>query len=415
MSTLAVFVLLLFVFGLLSKPVERSFLTAPIVFTAMGIVTGFLSPDLSRQDVSTEVLLTIAELGLVLLLFTDGSRVSYRFRGGLRSLPGRLLSTGMLLSIASGLAVALVLFGELSVWEAGILAAILAPTDAGLGQAIVSDRRVPKRIREALNVEAGLNDGLSVPFLLFFIALAANTGEEADLTRYFLEQFGYGAVIGLVAGRGGGWLFAAASRRGWVGRAHRQLGFLALPVLCILASEASGASMFISAFIAGLALPRPGGDGRDGSEHRGDFIENLGELINLAVFFLFGLLVAESWGDLRPVHFLHAALSLTVIRMVPVAIALSGTGLRPATIAFIGWFGPRGLASIVLGLVYLEHTVGRDVPAITLAVTATVLSSILLHGLSARPGASWFGARMEALPEDAPEKRARDRAEEGAA
>lgn len=411
MIVLALFVLLMLAFALLSNPIEKAGLTAPILFTAAGMLTGFVTPGLQPDDLSTEIFLIVAELGLVLLLFTDGSHVSYEFRGGLRALPGRLLSTGMLLTIAAGLIVALVMFDELSLWEAGILAAILAPTDAGLGQAIVNDQRVPRRIREALNIEAGLNDGLSVPFLLFFIALAGNVGaagDSPDLSRYFFAQFGYGAAIGLVVGGLGGRLFAAAALRGWISAAQRKLGFLALPLLCVISSEETGASMFIAAFIAGLAVPRRNLDERKTAMRSVEFIENLGELINLAVFFLFGLVVARDWAGLTALHFVYAALSLTLIRMLPVAVALIGTGLRPVTIGFMGWFGPRGLASIVLGLVYLDHTGGQHVPTIRLAVIATVLCSILLHGLSARPAARRYGARMDRLPADIPEKLARD-------
>ncbi|KGJ02385.1 sodium/proton antiporter, CPA1 family [Paracoccus halophilus] len=413
MFILASFVLLIYGFSLISKQVERTRITAPIVFTVMGILAGGATRGLEPDPLSLQIFLNVAELGLVLLLFTDGSQVSYQFRGGLRSLPGRLLSVGMLLSIALGMGVALLLFGELSIWEAGILAAILAPTDAGLGKAIVSDERVPLRIRQALNVEAGLNDGLSVPFLLFFIALAIGTGAEGEnvtLVQYFIEQFGYGALIGLVIGGVGGRLFAAASRRDWIGSGYRELGFAALPILCVLASEISGASMFIAAFIAGLAVPRPNPDERDLAAHSIAFAENWGEMINLTVFFLFGLLVAGEWQGLRPVHFLYAALSLTLIRMVPVALALAGTGLHRATLLFMGWFGPRGLASIVLGLVYLEHAAGQHAPAIRLTVIATVLASILLHGLSAKPGARRLGGVMDRLPADIPEKLRRDQA-----
>ncbi|MFV0490728.1 MAG: cation:proton antiporter [Pseudorhodobacter sp.] len=411
MVVLVIFVLLVFCYSLISNQVARTRLTAPIIFTLAGIITGIPGPDVQNYQFTVEIFLTIAELGLVLLLFTDGSRVSFEFRGGLRSIPGRLLSTGMLLSIVLGLLVAMVVFGDLSIWEAGILAAILAPTDAGLGQAIVSDPRVPIRIRQALNVEAGLNDGLSVPFLLFFIALATGggtQGADASLPRYFLEQFGYGTLIGLVIGYLGGKLFIAAARRGWVSAEFRQLGFAALPILCVLASIACDASMFIAAFVAGLAVRhRRRKSDYDITAHSLEFAEYWGGLINLTVFFLFGLLVAETWGDLSLSHILYAVLSLTLIRMVPVAVALTGLGLQRRTVLFMGWFGPRGLASIVLGLVYLEQTAERHLQTIEMAVIATVLLSILLHGISARPGARRFGALMDSLPANIPEKLAR--------
>jgi NhaP-type Na+/H+ or K+/H+ antiporter len=173
MLLLAIFVTLLFLYTLVSGRLERSILTAPIVFTTAGMLTLLALPELRDRSGGMEVFLRVAEIGLVLLLFTDASRTDRALLRGIRRVPVRLLTTGLLLTIVLGTLCALVVFRQLSIWEAGILAAILAPTDAGLGQVIVSSPRVPALVREALNVEAGLNDGLAVPFLLFFIALAA--------------------------------------------------------------------------------------------------------------------------------------------------------------------------------------------------------------------------------------------------
>jgi NhaP-type Na+/H+ or K+/H+ antiporter len=402
MTLLAAFVLLLFFFSLVSRPVSRSPVTPPIVFTAAGLGAALLATHLPAGGADNGVFLTIAEFGLVLLLFADASHIDLKRLRSVRALPARLLSVGMLLTIGLGVAGALLLFGDLTVWEAGILAAILAPTDAGLGQAIVTDERVPRRIREGLNVEAGLNDGLAVPFLLTFMALAESTGggHQTSLTRFIVEQLGYGAVIGVVVGRGGGWIAAGAGRRGWISDRFGKLGSLALPVLCMLISEAVGASMFIAAFVAGLATPRAGRL----AGHSVEFVEDWGQLINLAVFFLFGVMCASAWPDLRPVHILYGLLSLTIVRMLPVALALAGSGLSAATVGFIGWFGPRGLASIVLGLVYVEHAFGAMHPTIRLSVMATVLLSILAHGLTAKPAAARYARHVASLPDTAPER-----------
>ena len=179
--------------------------------------------------------LRLAEIGLVLLLFTDASRTELDILRSIGNLPVRLLSIGMLLTIAFGAVVARLVFPQLSVWEAGILAAILAPTDAGLGQVVVNSPRVPMRIREALNVEAGLNDGLSVPFLLFFIAIAAARieGGAASLMQFVVEQLGFGTLVGLTIGLGGGWLIGIARRKEWIAKSFRQIGVVALPVLCL--------------------------------------------------------------------------------------------------------------------------------------------------------------------------------------
>jgi NhaP-type Na+/H+ or K+/H+ antiporter len=398
-----IFVVLIFLYSLVSGRIERSVLTAPIVFTVAGMLVLFALPSLRGRQANLEVFMKVAEAGLVLLLFTDASRTDLQVLKDIRNLPARLLSVGMLLTILLGALSALVVFRRLSVLEAGILAAILAPTDAGLGQIIVNSPRVPMKIRQALNVEAGLNDGLSVPFLLFFIALAGakTESQEVRLGILFLEQLGYGALIGGGIGLVGGLLLGLAHRKHWIAESWQQLGVVALPLLCALASEPSGASMFIAAFVAGLTVQV---GFKEAGKHSMEFTEEWGQLLNLAVFFLFGLLVARALPRFNGMHLLYAGLSLTVVRMLPVAIALWGTRLSRATVLFMGWFGPRGLASIVLGLVYLEHGMhGESVTTITGAVMATVFISIFAHGLSAAPGMERYAHKIATLEADAPE------------
>jgi len=319
-------------------------------------------------------------------------------------LPLRLLSIGMLLTILLGAVAASLVFPGLSLWEAGILAAILAPTDAGLGQVIVQSPRVPKRIRQSLDVEAGLNDGLSVPFLLFFIAVSqlGTEGSGQVLLHFVYEQLGMGALVGLVVGLLGGMLLGLAQRRKWMEGAMQQLGLVALPVISVLACAPVGGSMFIAAYVAGLAVQA--GFGEAGT-HSIEFTEGWGQLFAYLVFFLFGLLTTRAFGEFTLAHLGYAVLSLTLVRMIPVAIALLGTRLSAATVLFMGWFGPRGLASIVLGLVFLEHEAslpGEE--TIRLAVMATVMLSIFAHGFSALPGINHYARKVAALDADAPEQ-----------
>jgi NhaP-type Na+/H+ or K+/H+ antiporter len=404
MTLIAIFIALVFFYCLISRWLSRTIVTGPILFTAGGMLLTVFMLQLHALLPGREVFLQVAELGLVLLLFTDASRTDLKVLKNIRNLPTRLLSTGMLLTILLGALGALVVFRHLSIWEAGILAAILAPTDAGLGQIIVNSPRVPLRIRQALNVEAGLNDGLSVPFLLFFLALvqAGSLGEEASLTQFVGEQLGYGVLVGAGIGLTGGWLLNLARRRELMTKSLEQLGVVALPLFCILASKATDASMFIAAFVAGLAVQFGFKEAAHGSI---EFAEDWGEVVNLSVFFLFGMIVARDWQDFTVAHVLYAVLSLTVVRMLPVALALIGTGLNRATVLFMGWFGPRGLASIVLGLVYLAHeTHSPGEPTIRLAVMVTVLLSIFAHGLSALPGTHLYAAKIATLDASAPER-----------
>ncbi len=391
---IAVFVALLFFYSLVSSRLDRTVMTAPMVFTAAGMAVYAGLGHVPSWEGDREFFLLITELGLVLLLFTDASRTDLGTLKNIRNLPARLLTTGLLLTILLGAVAALVVFRSMSLWEAGILAAILAPTDAGLGQVIVTSPRVPMPIRQALNVEAGLNDGLSVPFLFFFIALAdaqSGVARNANLARLVLEQLGYGAVLGAAIGVAGGWLLTWAQRRQWMALSFLQLAVVALPLFCLMASEAAAASMFIAAFCAGLAVQI---GFRDVGRHSVEFAEEWGQLFNLAVFFIFGLLAARASAQFDLPLLAYALLSLTVVRMLPVAIALIGTRLNRQTVLFMGWFGPRGLASIALGMAYLQDA--PDLPrndTIRLAVMLTVLLSIFAHGLSAVPGIELYARR----------------------
>jgi NhaP-type Na+/H+ or K+/H+ antiporter len=356
-----------------------------------------------KAGVHAEVLFRLSEIGLVLLLFTDASRTDLNVLRRIGNLSIRLLSVGMLLTILLGALAARFVFPHLSIWEAGILAAVLAPTDAGLGQVIVNSLRIPVPIRQALNVEAGLNDGLSVPFLLFFISLAAARieGSAASLMQFVVEQLGYGVLVGGGLGLVGGWLLDLARRKEWMSGSFQQIGVVALPLLCLVVSEIVDASAFIAAFVAGLTIQI---GFKEAGKHSVEFAEEWGQLLNFAVFFLFGLVALRVMPQFSPALALYAVLSLTVVRMLPVAIALLGTRLSLASVLFLGWFGPRGLASIVLGLVYLRQEIDLPgEPTIQLAVIGTVLLSIFAHGFSATPGIGLYARKIASLDSTASE------------
>ncbi len=393
-----------FLYSLVSRRLEKTILTAPIFFTTVGMLMLPALPSMLKVGITAPVFLRLAEVGLVLLLFTDASRTDAAVLRRIGNLPARLLSVGMLLTIVAGAIAAKLFFPSLSIWEAGILGAILAPTDAGLGQIIVNSPRVPAPVRQALNVEAGLNDGLSVPFMLFFITLAAakSEGGAASLMQYIVEQLGFGVVIGAAIGLVGGGLLGVARRRQWVAESFLQIGVVVLPLLCLVLSEMAGASMFIASFVAGFTVQV---GFKDAAKHSVEFAEDWGQLLNLTVFLLFGILVARDWPQFGAPFWLYAVTSLTLVRMLPVWIALIGTRLSPASVLFMGWFGPRGLASIVLGLVYLEQEL--DLPGestLRLAVMVTVLLSIFAHGISAIPGIGWYTRALASLDGSAPER-----------
>ena len=403
MIPLLVFFAVLFVYSLASRRLERTVVTAPIVFTVAGMLMFPSLAGILRAGGTPNILLHVAEIGLVLLLFTDASRTDLKVLLSIRNLPARLVSTGMLLIILLGAVVGKLVFPQLSIWEAGILSAILAPTDAGLGQVVVTSSRVPVRIRQALNVEAGLNDGLSVPFLLLFAALSVAEvhGPGRSLVHFIVEQLGFGVLVGLVIGLPGGCLLDVAYRAKWMAEPFRQIGVVTLPLLCLVVSNTTGASMFIASFVAGLAVQICF---QDAGTHSVEFAEEWGQFVNLGVFFLFGMAVVRDWSRLTAASWCYALLSLTVVRMLPVALALIGTHLSAASVVFMGWFGPRGLSSIVLGLVYLEQQVHMpDEHPLRYAVTATVALSIFAHGLTAVPGIDLYARRVALLNASAPE------------
>jgi NhaP-type Na+/H+ or K+/H+ antiporter len=403
MIIITTFALLVFLYSLISRRLEHTVITAPIVFAGAGIMLVLTTPVLGELEADRKAFLLLAEIGLVLTLFSEATRINLDVLKANENLPIRLLSTGMLLTILLGSLGAVMVFPDLSLWEACILAAILAPTDAGLGEVIVKSPLVPMRIRQALNVEAGLNDGLVVPFMMFFITLAevGTKSGAAVLMRFIVEQLGFGALVGTAIGLAGGWLLGKAKRSNWMDESLQQLGLLALPLLCVLSSEHVGASMFIAGYIAGIAVQI---GFREAPEKSVEFAEGWGRLFNFFVFFLFGLLTARALQQFSLQSIGYAVISLTVARMLPVCLALIGTRLSTSTMIFMGWFGPRGLASIVLGLVYLEKELRLPgEPTIKTAVTATVLLSIIAHGLSALPGINLYYRKIAALDTSAPE------------
>jgi sodium/hydrogen antiporter len=284
MMALAIFLSLLFFYSLISRRLEQTIFTGPILFTVAGMLLFLAWPGILAAGINEEVLFRLSEIGLVLLVFTDASHADLNLLRRIGNLPARLLSIGMLLTIVLGAVIARLVFPQLSIWEAGILATVLAPTDAGLGQVIVGSPRVPMSIRQALNVEAGLNDGLSVPFLMFFIALAAAKieGPAASLLQFIVEQLGYGVLVGGGIGLAGGWLLGLADRRRWIAESFQRIAVVALPLLCLEVSKMIGASMFIAAFVAGLAVQI---GFKEAGKHSVEFVEEWGLLLNSAVFF----------------------------------------------------------------------------------------------------------------------------------
>lgn len=384
-------------FGLFSAKAQTSVLTPPIFFVGIGWLLAGHGSGLLEIHVDEHVIHTLAELTLVLVLFTDASRIDLALLRKEHRIPVRLLSIGMPLTIVLGTLAAAWLFPAFTLWEAALLAAILAPTDAALGQAVVSSPKVPVKIRQALNVESGLNDGIALPLVLLFLSTCAAAVEGQGGAEYWLRfaalQVTLGPLVGVAVGWIGGRLVERATVRGWMNHSFQHLSSLGLAVLAFGGAEVIGGNGFIAAFVAGLTL---GNVTKNMCECLYDFAEAEGQLMTLLVFLVFGaVMVPEALAHATWQTWLYAILSLTVIRMLPVFVSLLGMHLRPATVGFLGWFGPRGIASILFGLIVVSKSVLRGSEEIFSIVLLTVLLSVILHGLTAYPGALWYSRLSE--------------------
>ncbi len=404
-ADLALLALLVAGYALVAARLERWSIGPSLVFLLIGIV---LADDVIGRislEPTAEAIKVLAEITLTLLLFADASSIR---AGALRRDAGtvtRLLVVGLLLTIALGTAGALLLFPGISFGLAMLIAAALAPTDAALGQPVVTNPNVPARIRRVLNVESGLNDGIATPFVFLALALAiSEAAAGGGGIAGALAETAIGVGTGVLIGLGGGFLLSVADARHWTSPVSRKLLVLALALGSYLVAVSAGGNGFIAAFVGGLAF---GFGTRQQDEDAVGFTETQGSLLAIGVWCAFGLSLAgtiltDLWD---PAAIVYAVLSLTVLRMVPVAIALLGERYRPVTVLFIGWFGPRGLASIVflvIGLSGLEEA-GVDPGPLPAAVAWTVLLSVILHGLTAGPLAARYGRLMASLRPGAPE------------
>jgi len=381
-------------YGLVAARVEGLGLTGPMVFVTFGLLAGndglgWLSIQLDDDAV---VLLVEAALGLV--LFCDALRIDVRRLRVEAQLPARLLGIGLPLTILLGALAARVVL-DVGWAEAALIGAILAPTDAALGLAVVASPLVPTRIRQTLNVESGLNDGIALPAVTVFAALAATSGSGAGepWARFIAEQIGLGLAVGIGVGLVGGLAFWWCTERGWTAPGYRQLAVLSLVVLSMTVAHQSGGNQFIASFTAGASF---GLFARGTAAGGAELTEGIGQLLAMLTFIVFGAaLVGPDFAGFGLVAFVYAASSLTLVRMIPVVVAMIGAGLRWPTVAFLGWFGPRGLASILFGLTVIEEQGLPNEAEIFEIVACTVIVSVYAHGLTAAPAARRYGSWYE--------------------
>jgi NhaP-type Na+/H+ or K+/H+ antiporter len=390
----------LFLYAIASKRLGLTIFTGPLVFATLGWGLGAEGLGLVELPegeglANIEIVTVMLEATLVLVLFTDAMTLNTSRWRDEAGLPARLLGVGLPLTVLAGLGVALVLLDQLEFWEAALIAIILAPTDAALGQAVVSNPRVPQRIRQGLNVESGLNDGIALP--VFFVFLEAAEAVEAslsfrsllwDITREVLIAGVAGVAIAVAAVRLIGW----TRQRDWIAHGWDQVALLGVAFGAWSVGNLLGGSGFISAWVAGLVVGRAL---RGRESGRRDFAEDTGHVLTLLSFFVFGaFLLGEAAAEMTWQAALYAVLSLTLIRIVPVALSLIGGGFAWPSVLYLGWFGPRGLASIILVATVVAESNLEGGPTIALVMTATVGLSIYAHGATALWGsnryADWF-------------------------
>jgi len=401
MNVLAVVIICvsLLLYALVSGRLKDSIITAPMLFAGFGFLIGDGGLSLVHLEVEHDSIHTIAELTLILVLFTDAARIDLKQLFRDHNLPARLLVLGLPLTIIAGTLVAIWLFPALLIWEAALLAALLAPTDAALGQAVISVKAVPVRIRQALNVESGLNDGIALPAVLLFAAMASVEPAGNGWGRFIAMQLILGPLVGIALGFLGGRLIDFAIKREWAEISFQGIAILTLAVLTYATAEAVGGNGFIAAFVGGMVF---GNAIRQACTFLFEFMENEGQLLMLVTFFIFGAaLLPEGLSTLSLQAAVFAVLSLTVIRMLPVTISLAGSGVCMPTKLFLGWFGPRGLASILFVLLILEESTVPHKAELLSVTVITVALSILLHGITAAPLAMRYGKHAASLGESA--------------
>jgi len=391
---LAVLALFVFCYSLVAGRLERAATSGPIVFVVAGLLMGPLGLGWFDGDISRTGLRVLADLTLALILFIDAANADLAILKRQFRIPSRMLLFALPGVIFLGTIIAALLFDTLSLFEAAILGTILAATDAALGKAVITNKAVPVQIREGLNIESGLNDGLCVPILFVFIALALGSGTEGGSTmlalKLVIQELGIGLVVGLGLTAVATWALRWCRDKGWMTEIWKQVTVVALSIACFSVAQSLHGSGYIAAFTGGLLF---GFMAKDATHRLVLAAEGTGETLALMTWMLFGAtVIGQSVQHFTWEMLVFALLSLTVIRMLPIFLSLTGTGESTASKLFLGWFGPRGLASIVFAII----VVNKGVPAakfIAMVVVLTVFFSLVAHGVSANPLAKLLGQK----------------------
>jgi len=398
--------LVLAAYALISRQFGRWWISMPATMVVLGFLVGPAGLNFVNLSVSSETVKTVAEITLALMLFHDAARIRLRDLRGESTLPVRLLGLGLPVMIILGAVVGYAMFPSLGWVGAALVGTMLAPTDAALGEQVVSDERLPGWLRQGLNVESGLNDGLSVPVFLVLIAIATEQAwAPGALASELARQIGFGVMSGLVVGGLGGRLMRSARERGLMRDEWLRIGIVALALASYVLAAVLHGSGFIGAFVGGLMF---GWASRIRGPKAMALTGHLGEMFDAVSFLLLGaVLVPMAIPYLSWQVVLYAVASLVVIRGTSVMIAVAGTGAAWQTKLFMGWFGPRGLATIVFTMLLLDDAIPNKELIAAIAVTGVVLS-VYAHGFTApwlsEAYSDWYkktGSDVSGLPEHA--------------
>lgn len=385
---------LIIAYGLVSGGRIGRYVTAPMVFTAAGaaLAAAGLGSDkgAAESEIINEAMRLLAEFGLAILLFTDAARINPSHLKRDDRLPARMLLLGLPGTALLGFCLAWLLFPGEIWWSLALIALILAPTDAALAQSAIANPRMPERISQTLNVESGLNDGLVLPPILIVLGFAAGEAQTSGAAATLAGHLILGPLAGVVIGYGGGWLIRHGVHSREITPLFQRLSAPALAIIAYAGAEAISGNGFIAAFVAGAMMPLTLHRDRP-AQRLEEFAEAEASILTSALFFLFGALILPVGVPLWSMEtLLYAALSLTIIRMLPVALSLLGAGCGPAATLLLSWFGPRGIAS-VLYLLLVMQSLGTETPeGLISVVSLTVLLSIFIHGVSATPLAALY-------------------------
>ena len=388
---LAILALFIFIYSMVAGRIERSAISGPMVFVVAGFLMGPFGFGWLKGDSTSSDLRTLADLTLALILFIDAANADMSILKRQFKIPARMLLLGLPGVIALGFGLAVLMFDGLSLYEAAILATMLAATDAALGKAVITNKAVPARIREGLNVESGLNDGICVPIVLFFIALAVSGehgGSETSAMALVAQELGIGMAVGLSLAFVGTLLLRWCWKQGWVTEIWMQVTVVGLAVASFAAAQSLHGSGYIAAFTGGMLF---GFMAKDATHKLVLAAEGTGETLALVTWMLFGaMVIGPAFEQFSWEVVVYAILSLTVIRVLPIFLSLVGTGESVSSRLFLGWFGPRGLASIVFAIIVINAEVPNG-EFLALVVICTVFFSLVAHGITANPLARWLG------------------------